>query len=206
AARRGRRVVRSPPGGFTDVTARILAQQLGERLGQPFIVENKPGASTIIGAEAVAKSQPDGYTLLYAGASTFTVNPVVLEKLPYDPIKSFAMVGMVCRTAMLLLAHPSVPVANLKEFVALVAAKPGHYAYGSFGNGPLSPLGAEQLVPVRGVKMLHVPYKGSPPLMNALVAGEVPFSVDTLVVAAPQIRAGRIKPIAVTSARRTSLL
>src|SRR5262249_60147292 len=113
-----------------------------------------------------------------------------------------AMVGMVSRTAMLLLAPPSVPVANLREFIALVAAKPGHYAYGSFGNGTISHFGAEQLVSVLGVKMLHVPYKGSSPLMNALVAGEVPFSVDTLVVAAPQIRAGRIKPLAVTSARR----
>jgi len=201
-----RMVVPFPPGGFADVTARIVAQAFTERLGQSFIIENKPGASTLIGAESVAKSAPDGYTLLYAGSSTFTVNPVLLKKLPYDPLKSFAPIGIVSRTAMLLLAHPSAPANNLKELAALAAAKPGHYAYGSFGNGTISNFGGEQLASALGVKLLHVPYRGSSPLMNALVAGEVPFSVDTLVVAAPQIRAGRIKAIAVTAARRTSLL
>ncbi len=195
-----------PPGGFNDVTGRILAQQLAERFGQSVIVENKPGASTIIGAEAVIKSPPDGYTLFYAGSSTFTANPVLLPKLPYDPVKSFAPVGIVCRTPMLLLANPSFPASNLKELVALLASKPGQYAYGSFGSGSISNFVGELLNSTLGVRMMHVPYKGSSFLMNALVAGEIPLSVDTLVVAAPQVRAGRIKAIAATTAKRTSLL
>ena len=195
-----------PPGGFNDVTGRILAQQLAERFGQSVIVENKPGASTIIGAEAVMKSPPDGYTLFYAGSSTFTANPVLLPKLPYDPVKSFAPIGIVCRTPLLLLANPSFPASNLKDLVALLASKPGQYAYGSFGSGSISNFAGELLNSTLGVRMMHVPYKGSSFLMNALVAGEIPLSVDTLVVAAPQVRAGRIKAIAATTAKRTSLL
>ncbi len=145
-------IVTFSPGGFTDVTARLVAQHWTERFGQPVIVENRPGGSTVIGTDAVAKSKPDGYTLLYTGASSFTIN------------------------------------------------------YGSFGTGTVSHFAAEYLWAALGGKLMHVPYKGSGPLMAALVAGEVPLSVDTMVVAAPQVRSGKIKAIAVTTATRSSLL
>lgn len=199
-------IVTFSPGGFTDVTARIVAQHWTERLGQPVLVENKPGASTVIGTDLVARAAPDGYTLLYTGSSTFTINPVVLKSLPYDPLKSFAPIGIVGTTPMMVVANPSVPVASIGELVALVSAKPREYNYGSFGTGTTSHLAGELLWSALGIKLLHVPYKGSGPLMAALVSGEVPLSVDTVVVAAPQLRAGRIKALAVTTAARSSLL
>ena len=199
-------IVTFSPGGFTDVTARLVAQHWTERFGQPVLVENRPGASTVLGTDAVAKSKPDGYTLLYTGSSTFTIVPAVLRDLPYDPLKSFAHIGLIGSTAMMVLAHPSVPAASLKELVALLS-KPGpHSTYGSFGTGTASHFAAELLWSALGVRPLHVPYKGSGPLMAALVAGEVPLSVDTVVVGAPQIRAGKIKAFAVTTATRSSLL
>ncbi len=131
-------IVPFPPGGYTDVSARVIAQALTEKLGQAFIVENRPGAGTAIGAEAVAKSPPDGYSLLYSGASTFTVNSVLLKNLPYDPVKSFAPLGIVTKTPMVVLVHPSFPAKSVKELVAQVAANPGKLPYGSFGAGTIS--------------------------------------------------------------------
>ncbi|MFM9885333.1 MAG: Bug family tripartite tricarboxylate transporter substrate binding protein [Burkholderiales bacterium] len=199
-------IVTFSPGGFTDVTARIVAQHWTERFGQPVLVENRPGGSTVIGTDAVAKSKPDGYTLLYTGASSFTINTIVLRDLPYDPLKSFAPIGIVGSTPLMVLAHPSVPARNVAELVAMLSAKPGQHNYGSFGTGTVSHFAAEYLWSFLGAKLLHVPYKGSGPLMAALVANEVPLSVDTVVVAAPQIRAGKIRAIAVTTATRSSLL
>jgi len=200
-------IVTFSPGGFTDVTARIVAQHWTERFGQSVVVENKPGASTVIGTDAVARAAPDGYTLLYTGASTFTVNPIVLKDLPYDPLKSFAPIGIVGTTPMMVLAHPSVPARNVGELIALISAKPREFSYGSFGTGTTSHFAGELLWSALGIKsLLHVPYKGSGPLMAALVSGEVPLSIDTVVVAAPQIRAGKIRALAVTTAARSSLL
>ena len=198
-------IVPFPAGGYTDVTARVIAQGLSERLGQPFVVENRPGAGTVIGADAVAHSPPDGYTLLCTGSSTFTVNPVLLHNLPYDPLKSFVTVGIVTRTPMLLLVNPSFPANNVKELVALAAPNPGKYAYGSFGAGTISNFAGEAFAAATGAKMLHVPYKGSSPLMNDLVGGQVAISYDTLVVAAPQMRAGKVRALAVLTRDRTSL-
>ena len=198
-------IVPFPPGGYTDATARIIAQSLTERLGQPFVVDNRPGASTVIGAEAAARAQPDGYTLLFTGSSTFTVNPVLLHNLPYDPLKSFVTVGIVTRTPMVLLVNPSFPANSVKELVALASASPGKYAYGSFGAGTISHFAGETFSAATGVRMLHVPYKGSAPLMNDLVGGQVPISFDTLVVAAPQMRSGKAKALAVLTKDRTSL-
>ena len=198
-------IVPFPAGGYTDVTARILAQGLTERLGQPFVVDNRPGAGTVIGAEAAARAQPDGYTLLLTGSSTFTVNPVLLRNLPYDPLKSFVTVGIVTRTPMVLLANPAFPANSVKELVALTAANPGKYAYGSFGTGTISHFAAEAFAGATGARMLHVPYKGSAPLMNDLMGGQVPVSFDTLVVAAPQLRAGKVKALAMLTGARTNL-
>jgi tripartite-type tricarboxylate transporter receptor subunit TctC len=199
-------IVPFPPGGFTDATARVIAQHLGARLGQSVVIDNRPGAGTSIGAEMVARAQPDGYTLLYSGASTFTVNPVLLPNLPYDPLRSFSVVGIVCRTPMMVLAGPGVPANNVKELVALVNANPGKYAYGSFGSGTISHMAAEVFNKAVGIKLLHVPYKGSGPLMNDMVGGQVPLSFDTLVSAAPQLKAGKVKAIAVMTKERTALV
>ncbi len=198
-------IVPFPAGGYTDVTARIIAQSLTERLGQPFVVDNRPGAGTVIGAEMVARAQPDGYTLLVTGASTFTVNPVLLHNLPYDPLKSFVTVGIVTRTPMVLLVNPSFPANSVKELVALAGASPGKYAYGSFGAGTTSHFAGEAFTAATGIRLLHVPYKGSAPLMNDLIGGQVPISFDTLVVAAPQMRSGKAKALAVLTKDRTSL-
>jgi len=198
-------IVPFPPGGYTDVTARIIAQGLSERLGQPFLVENRPGAGTVIGTEVVARAQPDGYTLLCTGASTFSVNPVLLRNLPYDPLKSFAAVGIVTRTPMVLIVHPSFPANSVKELVALATANPGKYAYGSFGSGTISNFAGEAFAATTGARMLHVPYKGSAPLMSDLIGGQVQVSFDTLVVAAPQMRAGKVKALAMLTKDRTSL-
>jgi tripartite-type tricarboxylate transporter receptor subunit TctC len=195
-----------PPGGFSDVTARILAQRMGERLGQTMIVDNRPGGGTVIGTDLVAKSPPDGYTLLYAGGSTFVINPVLMKTLPYDPLKSFDAISVVCRTPLAILAHPSVRANSVTELVALVSAKPGQFSYGSFGTGTTAHFAGEMFVAATGVKMVHVPYKGSTPSLNDLIAGQIPLSFDTVVVATPQLRAGRIKVIAVTTRQRSPLL
>jgi tripartite-type tricarboxylate transporter receptor subunit TctC len=195
-----------PAGGFNDVTARILAQRLGERLGQSMIVDNRPGGSTIIGTEIVAKAPADGHTLLYSGGGTFVINPVLLKNLPYDPIKSFAAIAIVCRTPMAILAHPSVPANNVKELIALIASKPGQYSYGSFGTASASHFAGEMFVSAAKVKLLHVPYKGSTPSLADLMGGQIPLSFDTVVVAMPQARANKIKIIAVTTNRRSTLL
>lgn len=198
-------IVPFPPGGYTDATARIIAQSLTERLGQPFVVDNRPGAGTVIGTEAAARAHPDGYTLLLTGSSTFTVNPVLLQRLPYDPLKSFVTVGIVTRTPLVLLVHPSFPANSVGELVALASANPGKYAYGSFGAGTISHFAGEAFAAATGVRILHVPYKGSAPLMNDLVGGQVPISFDTLVVAAPQMRSGKVKALAVLTKDRASL-
>lgn len=198
-------IVPFPPGGYTDATARIIAQSLTERLGQPFIVDNRPGAGTVIGTEVAARAQPDGYTLLFTGSSTYTVNPVLLQHLPYDPLKSFVTVGIVSRTPLMLLAHPSFPANSVRDLVALASASPGKYAYGSYGAGTISHFAGETFAAATGVQILHVPYKGSAPLMTDLVGGQVPISFDTLVVAAPQLRMGKVKALAVLTKDRTSL-
>jgi len=188
-----------PPGGATDVVGRIVAQKLGERLGKTIVVENRPGAGTVVGASYVAKAAPDGYTLLASSGTTFTVNPAVYQK-------NFEPIGLIGVTGLILLANRDVPVNNLKEFVAAAKNEPGKYSYGSFGAGTTAHFAGEQLLNLTGAKMLHVPYKGSAPAMTDLIGGQIPFSIDTVAAAIPQVRAGKVKAIAVTTARRSSLL
>ena len=201
-----RLVVPFPPGGYADFGARIFAQHLGERLGQPIVVENKPGAAAVIGTDSVAKARPDGYTLLWSGTSAFTTNPVLLPNLPYDPVKSFAHISIVSNAALVLLAHPSLPATNLGELVAFVKAKPEPLAYGSFGNGSSSHFAAEMLWSTLGVRMLHVPYKGAAPLMVDLLAGQILLAVDTVPNATPHLRAGKLKALAVSTEKRSRFL
>ncbi|MDM0035608.1 tripartite tricarboxylate transporter substrate binding protein [Variovorax sp. J22P271] len=199
-------VVPFPPGGGGDAQGRLLALKLTEKLGQNVIVDNRPGAGTAIGAAYVANAKADGYTLLMSSASTFTLNPAIRKTLPYDPVKSFEPIGIVSRVGLVMLAHPSVPVNNVKELVAAAKGAPDKYAYASFGAGTSSHFAAEMALQAMGIRLVHVPYKGSGPAMTDLIGGQVPFSFDTVTAALPQIKAGKVKAIAVTTAKRSALM
>jgi tripartite-type tricarboxylate transporter receptor subunit TctC len=199
-------VIPFPPGGATDVAGRLLAKALEAKLGQPVVADNRAGAGTIIGATFVAKAPADGYTLLVSSGTTFTVNPAIQPKLPYDPVKSFEPVGLVARTGLIVLAHKDSPASTPKEFVALAKASPGKLAFASFGNGTTAHFTGELLAHVTGTQLLHVPYKGSAPAMTDLMGGQVPFAIDTVAAAIPQLKSGKIKAIGVTTAKRSSLL
>jgi tripartite-type tricarboxylate transporter receptor subunit TctC len=170
------------------------------------VVDNRPGAGTVIGAAYVANAKPDGYTLLMSSNSTYTLNPAIRKSLPYDPIKSFQPIGIIGRVGLVMLANASVPVSNVKELVTAVKAAPDKFAYASFGPGTSSHFAAEMALQAMGIKLTHVPYKGSGPAMTDLIGGQVPFAFDTVTAAAPQIKAGKVKAIAVTTARRSPLL
>lgn len=195
-----------PAGGAADVLARILGKKLEEQLGQPVVVENKPGAGTAIGAAAVANAKPDGYTLLISSNSTFTLNPAVQAKLPYDPAKGFDAIGMVGSVALAVLVHPLVTAANVPQLVAAAKANPDKFVYGSFGNGTSSNFAGAMFNNATGLKMMHIPYKGSAPLMTDLIGGQIPVSFDTVVAAAPQLKSGKIKVLAVASAKRSGVM
>lgn len=199
-------VIPFPPGGATDVLGRVIGKKLGDVLGQSVVIDNRAGAGTVIGASYVAKAAPDGYTLLMSSGTTFTVNPAVRAKLPYDPVKSFDPIGITGRTGLILLAGKNVPANDVKQFVALVKGAPDKYSYGSFGSGTTSQFAGEAFFNLAGLKIQHVPYKGSAPAMVDLMGGQIPFTMDTVAAAVPQLKEGKIKAIAVTSAKRSSLL
>jgi tripartite-type tricarboxylate transporter receptor subunit TctC len=199
-------VIPFPPGGATDVLGRVLAQKLSQELGQPVVADNRAGAGTIIGATYVSKAAPDGYTLLVSSGTTFTVNPAIRSNLPYDPVKSFDPIGITGRTGLILLANSEVPVQTVKQFVDYVKASPGKYAYGSYGSGTTAQFAGETILNAAGLKMTHVPYKGSAPAMTDLMGGQIPFSVDTVSAAVAQLKSGKIKAIAVTAGKRSALL
>jgi len=199
-------VVPYPPGGATDIVARIVAKGMTQRLGQTVLVDNKAGAGTAIGAGAVAQAAPDGYTLLISSNTTFTVNPALKSKLPYDAQKSFESIGLIGTSPLVLLAKPSLPASNVKELVALAKAQPGKLAYGSFGNGTTSHFAGEMFKIATGAEILHVPYKGSSPAMTDLIGGQVQLTFDTNVAALPMLQAGKVKALAVTSAKRSPTL
>ncbi|MGO4157463.1 Bug family tripartite tricarboxylate transporter substrate binding protein [Cupriavidus sp. YAF13] len=199
-------VVPFPPGGAVDIMGRLVGKKLGDRLGQPVVIENRAGAGTIVGAGYVAKAAPDGYTLFISSGSTFTVNPAINANLPYDPVKSFEPIGLVARVPLILLANRDVPVDNLKQMMAAVKAAPGKYAYGSFGNGTTGHFAGEMILGATGMQLQHIPYKGSAPAIADLIGGQIPFSVDTIAASLPHIKSGKIKVIAVAGARRATLL
>jgi tripartite-type tricarboxylate transporter receptor subunit TctC len=195
-----------PPGGAADTIGRIVARGLSQRLGQPVVVDNKAGAGTAIGAGFVAQAAPNGYTLLITSNTTFTVNPSIKTKLPYDPIRSFESIGILGNLPLVLLAHPSVPVKSVKDVVALAKAQPGKLSYASFGAGTTSHFAGEMFKVVSGADILHVPYKGSGPAMTDLIGGQVQLSFDTNLAALPQAQAGKVKVLAVTSAQRSKTM
>ena len=197
-----RLVVAQAAGSATDVIARIFTPRWSELLGQPVIVDVRPGAGGSLGAEIVAKSPNDGYTLLLANISTHGVNPALYAKLPYDPVKDFAPVSLVSTTANVIVVHPSVPAKTVKELVAIARAKPGMLNYSSAGPGSSQHLAAALLNTLTKVETVHVPYRGSPPALAGVVAGEIAYMVPTLTTALPQIQSGRVRAIAVTGPTR----
>lgn len=195
-------IIPFPPGGGVDVLTRAVAVDLGAKWGQPVIIENRPGAGSNIGAEAVAKSAPDGYTLLGTVNQTFTSNRFLYKQLPYDPDRSFAPLTLMIQSEQFLLAHAAVPARDLRELVALGKRERGKLTYGSFGSGSQPLLIYETLNRREGLDILHVPYKGIAPTLTALTAGEVNLTVASFGVAGELLKAGRIKPLAIAGKRR----
>ena len=199
-------VVPFPPGGTVDTVARFVAQGMGEKLGQQVVVEYKAGAATIIGAESVSKSAPDGYTVLIGTATTFAVNPILYPKLSYDPIKSFTPVGVIGTTALALLANQDEPSTDVKSLIDNIRKSPGKYSYGSHGNGTTVHFAAEMLWSQAGVDVTHIPYKGSSPALTDLMGGQIPISFDALPASVAALKGGRLKALAVTGPQRSKLL
>jgi putative tricarboxylic transport membrane protein len=197
-------VVPLVPGGNLDIVARAVGQRLGEGLGQQVIVENRPGASSLVGTQYVAKTAPDGYTLL-AMANTFTAVPAVIANPGYDPIKDFTGVTMTCKVAQVLVVNPALPVKSVKELVALAKARPGELSYASSGNGSTGHFAAELFNQKTGLKMLHVPYKGNAQAIVDIIAGQVMMMYDQVSTSAPLVKAGKLRALAVTSSTRSSL-
>lgn len=196
-----RLIVPSSPGGGTDISARILAPQLTQFLGQQVIVENRPGAGTMIGGEAVARAAPDGYTLLM-GISTLAINPAMYKKVSYDALKDLAPISQAVSLSNVLVVHPSLPPRNVKEFVAFVKARPGQINFASAGVGTSPHLSMELLLVLAKLNMVHVPYKGSGPGVSDLVAGHVPVMMPNMLSAQPHIKTGRLRALGVTGIKR----
>ncbi|WP_439686599.1 Tripartite-type tricarboxylate transporter, extracytoplasmic receptor component TctC [Cupriavidus oxalaticus] len=201
-----RLVVPFAAGGATDLLGRLLAVGLGEKLGQPVVVENKPGASTVVGATQVAKAAPDGYTLLLAASTTLTLNPAIRQHLGYDPIKSFTPLGLVADMSLVLVANPDAKIGSVKDLVTQARANPDKFSYGSFGTGSSVHFGGEMLKSATGIRMVHVPFNGSAPSLTALTGGQVQVAVDTVVASLPLIKGGKIRPVAVLSPQRLPAL
>lgn len=195
-----------PPGGSTDVIARLIAQKLSDTLGQQMVVENRPGASGNIGHEAAAKAPPDGYTVLLTNSSTLTTNPHLFSKLPFDPVRDFAPVSLIATSGQVLVVHPSVPAKDVRELTALATSRPGTLNFGSGGKGIQSHISGEMYRSATGVNIVHVPYKGTVQAVSDLVAGQVQLVFSDMVPAMPHIKAGKLRPLAVTTARRLAVL
>jgi len=191
------------PGGGVDALFRPLAQKMGEGLKQQIVVDNRPGANGMIGMEAAAKAPPDGYTLVVSTTGALAMNVSVYKKIPFDPVKDYVPISNYAESAFILAAHPSVPAKNIRELIALAKAKPEQLTYASFGIGSSAHLGMEMLGMMGSVKMIHVPYKGSVPMVTDLVAGHVMLSLDSMQSIMPVIRDRRVKAIGIAAAKRS---
>ena len=200
-ARPIRVIVSFPPGGGTDVVARTVAPRMSELLGQPIVVENRAGAGGNIGTEYVARAAPDGYTLLVASAAT-AINTTLTKNLSWDLLKDFAPVVLLVHNQSLLVVHPSVPIASVKELIVMAQAKPGQVTYASYGNGSSAHLIAELFKMMAGVDLLHVPYKGAAPAVNDLVGGQVNVIFADVAAILPHVKSGKARPLGIGSAKR----
>jgi len=200
-----RLIVTSPAGGANDLLNRSLAPKLGELLAQPVLIDNRPGASGFVAAETVAKSAPDGYTLLGATEATLVANPLFFRKVPYDPQRDFAPVTMTVEVHYVLLVHPSVPANSVQELIDLARARPGTLNYASSGNGSAFHLGMEMFKRMAGVDIVHVPFKGSALSVNAMLSGEVQIMLNGTPTGMPYARSGKLRALAVAGARRSAL-
>src|ERR1700687_2478775 len=197
-------IVPYPAGGTTDLLGRLVADQLKSGLGATVIVENKPGAATALGAEQVARAEPDGYTLLMATSLAIAINKTLYKKLPYDPVKDFTPIALVAAVPFALIINPQIPAKTLSEFIAYAKSNPG-LAYGSAGNGSPQHLGAEMLKAAAGIDIRHVAYRGSVPAMLDVIAGHIPFMVVDLEPALPHIRAGEVRVLGVPTLKRVTI-
>jgi tripartite-type tricarboxylate transporter receptor subunit TctC len=200
-----RLIVPFAAGGSMDITARLLGQKMGEILGKPVIVDNRPGGSGTIGSQLVATANPDGYTLMLTSAS-HTVNPSLFSKLPYDTAADFTPISLVVTLPLVFVAHPNAHITSLAEFLTKAKANPGVLSFGSSGNGGAAQLAGEQLKLSTGIDMVHVPYKGGGPAVNDVVAGQIPLLFNSIPPLLPFIKSGQVIPLAVTSAKRSPLL
>ncbi|MBT2320970.1 tripartite tricarboxylate transporter substrate binding protein [Variovorax paradoxus] len=198
-------VVPFTPGGSTDVIGRLLAQKLSEALGQPVVVDNKPGAAGAVGASYVAKAKPDGYTLFGGTISTHAINASLYKNLPYDPVKDFEPISLVAFLPNVLIVDPNLGVNSVAELVALLKKDPARRTFASSGAGTSTHLAGELLGELLGIKLTHVPYKGTPPAMLDVSSGQVSFMFDQMTAALPLVQAGKLKLLAVTTAKRMAL-
>ncbi|HEX6065046.1 MAG TPA: tripartite tricarboxylate transporter substrate binding protein [Longimicrobiales bacterium] len=201
-----RMMVPFPAGGGSDTMGRIIGGKLSERLGQQFVVENRPGAAGSIGAEIAARAPADGYMILLGSTSELVQYPNVNPKVPYDPLRDFAPIGLIGTIPMVLVVHPSLPVRNVKELITLARGRPGEINFGSAGQGATTHLAVELFILLSNIKLTHVPYKGSPQAVTDLVAGNVQLGIPTMPAALPFIKSGRVKVLGVTTAKRASNL
>ena len=201
-----RMIVGSSPGGPIDFSARLAAQKLTEVLGQSVVVDNRTGAGGTIGTEYVARSTPDGYTLLMASAATLCITPALYPKIPYNTLKDFAPVSTVAAVSYVVVVHPALPAKSLQEFIALAKSRPGQLRYGSAGSGSVTHLAVELFRSMAGVEMAHIPYKGAGPAMIDLLGGQLDFMFDSVLTSAPLVRAGRLRALGQTAARRSPVL
>jgi tripartite-type tricarboxylate transporter receptor subunit TctC len=201
-----RLIVPYAPGGGNDTMARAIGAKLSEAWSQQVIIDNRPGANGLVACEITATAAPDGYTLLMANIGSHAINPALYKNIPYDAVKDFAAVSQLGSTANVLVVHPSTPAKNLQELIALAKAKPGQLTYGSNGTGSSQHLAGALFGSTFGINLIHVPYKGTGPVMNDLVGGQINISFSNMLVALPQVRAKRINAIAVTSLKRSPAL
>ncbi|AZG11884.1 tripartite tricarboxylate transporter substrate binding protein [Pigmentiphaga sp. H8] len=205
-ARMVKLVVPFPPAGSGDVAARLLAERLGPVWGVPIVVENKPGAAAMIGADAVAKAAPDGYTLLVAPNNLQTMNPAMYKSMPFDAEKAFRSVALIGTTPFALVAGPGIDAGSVSELVALAKSRPGGLSYASSGVGSVQHLAGELFRSMAGVPLTHIPYKGGAPAVVGLLSGQVDLYFGAATAVLPQVKAGKLKPLAVTGSARTALL
>lgn len=200
-----RYIVPFAPGGTTDILARVVGEKLGPILGQTIVIENKPGQGGSVGAAELARAAPDGHTIGGGTISSHAINATLYDKLPYDPVTSFAPITLYATQPNVLLVHPSVPATTLREFIALLKASPGRYAYGSAGNGTSQHISGELFKAMAGVQMQHVPYRGSGQMVPELLGGTLPVAFDNIATGIPHMKTGKLRALAVTTARRSSV-